>query len=107
MKITIKVTPEAMFLLHKIILAECQKVAYQRQMKVKLSIMQELFQSLSNRCIAYTSNPNGKERVLTLKYYQADCLFDILCSRLNGRLYGSYELNTMELIKNELHQKLM
>lgn len=105
MKITIKVTPEALFLLHGVINNMRQKIAKSREERVRLSIIQELFQILTSRCIAYTNNTNGKPRTLTLKYYQADCLCRVLCCF--SQKLGIYEQNKIDLIKNELHQKLM
>lgn len=105
MKITIKTDPETLFLLHKIILDECQMIANNTGRKSGKSMRIEIFEILARRCITYSANPNGKKLNITLKYHLANLVYEIL-SDLRLSL-GIYEANKMEMLKNELHLKLL
>lgn len=105
MKVTIKTDPETLFLLHKIILDQCQMIANDRARRSGKSMRIELFEILSRRCIVYSSNPNGKNLSLSLKFHLANLIYDILADlRLS---LGIYEANKLEMLKNELHRKLL
>lgn len=105
MKITLKVDPETLFIIHKIALDQCQMIADSIGRKTGKSMRIELFTQLSQRCIAYSANANGKKLSLTLKYHLASLLFDLISDlRLS---VGFYEGNKLELLKTELHQKLI
>lgn len=105
MKITLKLEPETLFIIHKIALDQCQMIAESIGRKTEKSMRIELFTTLSQRCITYSSNANGKILSLTLKYHLASLLFDLI-SDLRLSL-GVYEGNKIELLKTELHQKLI
>lgn len=104
MKITIKIDPETLFLLHKIIAQESQMIATTRARRSGKSMRLELFSQLSQKCISYTAKQNGKKLSLTLKYHLADLVLDIV-SDLQYSL-GVYENNKLEILKNELHKML-
>lgn len=108
MKISVKLAPETLFLVHKVLLDEIQtKPADTRAKKALKSILIELFNVFVKKCISYGNNPNGKSRMVNLKYYQADKLCDILCSLLQSASFGMNEYNKLDMLKNELHQKLL
>lgn len=75
--------------------------------KIQKSIRWELFQRLSNACMTYTANPNGKARTITMNYHLADRLHDDIVFTLMQNALGFYESNQLEKLKNELHQKLL
>lgn len=105
MKVTIKIDPETLSLLHRIILDECQMIANNIGRKTGKSMRVELFEIISRKCIAYTTNPNGKKMTITLKYHLASLVLDIVSDRIWS--LGIYESNKLELLKNDLHQKLL
>lgn len=108
MIISVKLAPETLFLVHKVLLDEIQtKPADTRAKKALKSILIELFNVFVKKCISYGSSPNGKSRTVNLKYYQADKLCDILCSLLQSTSFGMNEYNKLDMLKNELHQKLL
>lgn len=101
MKITIKIDPETLFLIHRLIRDKGNAAT----LKYHKSVLTELFEIFSRKCIAYTGNANGKPRTLNLRYHLAQEVFSILCEKsLN---IGLYERNKLEIFKNELHQKLL
>ncbi len=104
MKINVKTDPETLFLIHRLIRDECQVHASGRLRRSGKSMRLELFTQLSQRCINYSCNPSGKQISLTLKYHLANLLYEVLCSAGN---FGVYEANKIEMLKNELHQKLL
>lgn len=104
MKINVKTDPETLFLLHRIIRDRCQELATDRVRRSGKSMRIELFSQLSQRCLNYSCNPNGKQISLTLKYHLANLLYEVLCSAGN---FGVYEANKIEMLKNELHLKLL
>lgn len=106
MKITFKIEPETLFLVQKIMLYKTQHVPKNKSEKVRKSIELELFQKLSKKCISYTDNTNGKARSITLKYHLADALLQNLLHQKDLFL-PTYEANKLEMLKNELHQKLL
>lgn len=107
MKISITTEPVTLFLLQKITLHKTQRIARVRSDKILLSQQQELFQMLSNKCINYTGNANGKPRKLTIKYHLASVLLDITVNTISDRILPLYEHNKLEIFKNNLHQKLI
>ena len=107
MKISVKLAPETLFLVHKILLNEIQTPSDTRDKKVLKSILIELFNVFVKKCISYGNSPNGRSRTVNLKYYQADKLCDILCSLLQSASFGMNEYNKLDMLKNELHQKLL
>lgn len=105
MRLKIKLDPETLFLLQKIILDQSQMIAQTRQAKESKSMKIELFEILSKRCIAYSLNPNGKSLNVTLKYHLANLVYEIL-SDLRFSFGGIYEANKLDMFKNQLHQLL-
>lgn len=105
MKITIKIDPETLFLLHKVILEQTQMIANNVSAKVAKSMRIELFEILVKRCITYTSKADGKKMSLTIRYHLAEMLYKILCD-LHYSM-GVYEANKLDMFKNQLHQKLL
>lgn len=106
-KIKIKISPEALFLIQKMENKYANFTPTHRLGKVQKSIRWELFQRLSSACISYSNNPNGKARTLTMSYHLADRLYDDIVFTLSQNALGFYESNMLELLKNELHQKLL
>jgi len=106
MKISLTIDPETLFILHSIIVKECQMIANNRIQRSGKSMRVELFEVLSKRCITYSSHRNGKKTTLTLKYHLASLVYDIV-SDLQFSFGGIYEQNKLEMFKNELHQKLL
>lgn len=105
MKITLKTDPETLFLLHRIVLEQSQQPVVGR--RSGKSMIVELFEIMSKRCIAYTSNPNGKQRTLVLRYHLADKLLELITDTIVKRYYGTYEHNKLEIFKNQLHQEVL
>jgi hypothetical protein len=105
MKINQKIDPETLFILHKILLAQCQGLAHGIAAKSFKSMKVELFSILTQKCVSYTSNATGKKLGLSLKYHLAALLYEILIEKKYSPL-GVYEANKIEMLKNELHQKL-
>ncbi len=106
-KIKLKIPPETLFLLQKITLTYKQIQGKDKTGKIAQSIREELFEKLSRSCITYTGNPNGKARELTLRYYLANQIYNDILFTLEQRVFGFYEANKLEILKNELHQKLL
>ena len=106
MKLTIKTDPETLFLLHKIILDSAQMIADNRARRAGKSMRVELFETISKRCITYTSNPNGKDLTITLKYHLASLVYDIL-EDLKFSYGGIYEANKLDMFRNQLHKLLL
>lgn len=105
MKITVKTDPETLFLLHKIVNAQCQMIADSIGRKTGRSMRMELFSILTQRCFSYSQNANGKKLQLTLKYHLAALLYELVTD--HNKFSGIYENNKIEMFKNELHQKLL
>ena len=105
MNVSIKIDPETLFLLHKIISKSAQMIANTRVQKAEKSMRVELFGIISKRCITYSTNPKGKSLTLTLKYHLADIIWNILDAVQWS--YGMYEFNKIEMLKNQLHQILL
>ncbi|MGP1501917.1 MAG: hypothetical protein ACTTJM_09075 [Bergeyella cardium] len=105
MKTKIKITPETLFLAHRIVRDACRCIARTREEKVRKSIFEELFKILTSRCFTYTNNPNGRELSLTLKFYQMDALFNCLIIANTSEI-GFYEKNKLDMLKNKIHQLL-
>lgn len=105
MNISIKIDPETLFLLHKVVLEETQMRANDRARRVAKSMRMELFAMISKRCITYSNNQNGKKMSINFKYYQAD----LVCKILDDMNYsfGIYEANKLDMLRNQLHQKLV
>lgn len=106
MKISLKIDPETLFILHNIIVKESQMIANNRAQRSGKSMRVELFEVICKRCITYSSNRNGKKITLTLKYHLASLIYDIL-SDFQFSFGGIYEQNKLEMFKNDLHQKLL
>lgn len=108
MIISVKLAPETLFLVHKVLLYEIQtNPAYTRTKKALKSILIELFNVFVKKCISYGNSPKGRSRTVNLKYYQVDKLCDILCSLLQSPYFGINEYNKLDMLKNKLHQKLL
>lgn len=105
--IKIKIPPETLFLLHKIENQYSNLTAISSTEKIQKSIRQELFRKLTTSCMNYTKNPNGKPRTIELNYHLAHRLYDDIFFTLEQRVFGFYEANLLEMLKNELHQKLL
>lgn len=104
MKISLKIDPETLFLLHKIANEQCQIIANNIGRKSTKSMRIELFTLLTQRCFSYQLNPNGKKLQFTLKYHLAALLYELVTE--NNRFSRIYESNKIEIFKNDLHQKL-
>lgn len=107
MKTSFKIDPQTLFIIQKMALARTQVVAKSSLDRFNLSLVNELFQTLSKKCISYTANPNGKERKISLKYHMAYVLLQILCEELQRKYLPPYEHNRIDMLKNDLHKKLM
>lgn len=105
MKINLKLAPDTLTIVHKIACDEWHRC---NSSKFDKSLRGELWEILSKKCIAYTNNPNGKPRTISLRYHLAcvlqDCINDFL---LRNPRFGTYEYNKLIMLKNELHQKLL
>lgn len=105
MKITLKLDPDTLAIVHKIACDEWHRC---NSSKFDKSLRAELWEILSKKCIAYTNNPNGKPRTISLRYHLAivlqDCTADFL---LRNPRFGTYEYNKIIMLKNDLHQKLL
>lgn len=105
MKIKIKTEPETLFLLHNVVLQHSQFSLTGRSSGKSMII--ELFEVLSKKCISYSTNANGKKRDLELRFHLAEKLLELTKTKILERSLGIYELNKLEIFKNELHQKLI
>lgn len=106
MKISLKLDPDTLAITHKII---CDEYNSCNADKFEKSLRAELWEILSKKCIAYTNNPNGKPRAISLRYHLAlifqDCINDFLLVKI--KRFGTYEYNKLIMLKNDLHQKLL
>ncbi len=102
MKISIKIKPETLVLLQRIILISCQ-VANDR---FSQSLRSELWEAVTKKCINYTQKPDGKCKKISLRYHLAHTL--LVCGRefLQHRSLDAYEENQLQSLLNELDQKL-
>lgn len=102
MKVSIKIKPETLVLLQRIILISCQ-VANDR---FSQSLRSELWEVLTKKCINYTQRPDGKGKKISLRYHIAHTL--LVCGRefLQHRGLDAYEENQLQSLLNELDQKL-
>lgn len=107
MKITFKIAPDILFFIQKMALKRTQQVTKSSLDKFNLSLVKELFEILSKKCISYTSNHNGKDQKISLKYHTAYVLLQILLEEIKCNYLPPYEQNKLEILKNELHQKLL
>ncbi|WP_139422997.1 hypothetical protein [Chryseobacterium mulctrae] len=105
MKTKLKIEPETLFLLHTVVLQQSQFSLTGRNSGKSMII--ELFEILSKKCIAYSTNANGKKRDLELRFHLAEKLLELTKTKLSDRSLGIYENNKLEIFKNELHQKLI
>ncbi len=103
MKITIKIDPETLFLLQRISLERSQF----KTRNIGKSMRIELFEILSRKCIAYSTNPNGKPRTIELRFHLAAQLLEDVKNAINYDDSGTFEMNKLEIFKNQLHQKLL
>lgn len=57
---------------------------------------------------AVLHEPNGKKFKMNFVYYLANKLYDFICHQLQYNVsLGIYERNKIELLRNQLHQKLL
>lgn len=103
MKISIKIDPETLFLLHKIIGQENNKTLGRNTGK---SMLVELFEKLTKACIAYTGNANGKKRTLELRYHLAEKLTCEII-KASERDLPPDELAKLEIFKNQMYPQLL
>ncbi|MGV4413852.1 hypothetical protein [Chryseobacterium sp. T1] len=81
-------------------------MAQNRSQRSDKSMKVELFEIVSKRCISYSLNPNGKKMNMTLKYHLANLIYEILSEKTKP--YGGiYEVNKLDMFKNQLHQQLL
>ncbi|AZB17593.1 hypothetical protein EG352_07340 [Chryseobacterium indologenes] len=91
------------------VMSELDKVVFnglKRNLKTIVSICVELREKLLKKAIS--TRMNKKAFKLKLKYYMAEALFNYLVEFdiYFDALPGSYEGNTLTLVKNQLHQQL-
>lgn len=96
-----------MVIVQKILLNETQKHSISQASRFKKSMRTELFEQFSRACITYSTNPNGKARTMTLRTHLAQSLLELVTDYITIRYLGTYELNVLEMFKNQLHQKLL
>lgn len=106
MKINLKLHPDTLVIVHKIAVNEYHKC---NSSKFDKSLRAELWEILSKKCIAYTNNPNGKPRTISLRYHLASTLQECIDNSLlvNMRAIGTYEYNKLIMLQNDLYQKLL
>ena len=58
---------------------------------------------------AILQDENKKSLKLSLPYYFASVMYDFICDQLqfNVVAFGTYERNKIEILRNQLHQKLL
>lgn len=66
MKITLKLDPDTLSIAHRIAVDEYNRCITSKYDK---SLRAELWEVLSKKCIAYTNNPNGKPRTISIRYH--------------------------------------
>ncbi|SHK69464.1 hypothetical protein [Epilithonimonas mollis] len=106
MKITIKIDPESLFLVQSILVLKRSIFARTLEEKVNQSMTLELFEMVTKKCFAYSLSRNGKNISFQLKFHLAKLLFDLITNQ-NKTAFGHYEQNKLEILKNDLHQKLV
>lgn len=106
MKVSVKISPETLVIVQKILLGETHKYTITRDSKFKKSMYTELFEQFSRACLNYSTNPNGKYRTLTIRYHLAESLLELITRFILIGNLGTYELNLLERFKNQIHQKL-
>lgn len=104
-KIKVAFTPLQLSLLHQMLLNDCQKRPTTELEKVIKSIKIELFEIFAKKCINYATNPNGKNKIMELKYHQLYIIYDIITKYQNQ--FSIHEQNTLELLKPKIHQNLL
>lgn len=107
MKITLKIQPETLFLIHRLVLDKSQTYVWDIGRKVAKSMQIELFETLARSCIIYQANPNGKPRKVTLRYHLVNQLYETILEVVDHPSLGIYERTKLDQLKNELHQKLL
>ena len=87
MIISVKLAPETLFLVHKVLLDEIQtKPADTRAKKALKSILIELFNVFVKKCISYGNSPNGR----TEKYREAGISWWDYCGPMLVNSYPTY-----------------
>lgn len=108
MKIPLKIPPETLFLIHRLVLDRAEKISiFEPAKKIQKSMLIEIFQILVKSCANYSSNPNGKPRKLTLRYHLAHQLYETILEVINHPSLGIYERTKLDQLKNDLHRKLL
>ena len=108
MKIPLKIPPETLFLIHRLVLDRAEKISiFEPTKKIQKSMLHEIFETLARSCVTYHANPNGKPRKLTLRYHLANQLYEMLIEQINNPKLGIYERNKLDLFKNDLHRLLL
>lgn len=106
MKITIKLDPETLHLMHRLILDKCQMIDYGIPARCGKSMLVELWEIFSKKCISYNVNPNGKDRSLSLRYHLVNEMYELLLAEINHPSLGVYECNKLDILKNKIHPLL-
>ena len=105
MKITFKIDPETLHLVHRIVLGKCQKIV-STDRPCKKSMHVELWEIFSKKCISYNVNPNGKDRSISLRYHLVNEMYELLLTEINRPSLGVYERNKLDILKNKIHPLL-
>lgn len=110
MKVKLKIDPETLYLVFGVVRTlNFNEITRTRTRadKIRKSMHQELFEMLSKRMVNYSANPNGKLREFEIRYHLASEILNIITNDINYSGIGINEANKLEILKNQLHQKLL
>ena len=109
MKVTIKIDSDTLFLLKAcfdLYRKNDTSHAKTREEKSNMYLFFDLRNIFAKKAISH--DENRKNLKLTLQYYFASVLYDFICDQLQYNVaFGTYERNKIELLRNQLHQKLL
>ncbi len=110
MKITIKIDSDTLFLLKACFdLYRKNDISHTktREEKSNMYLFFELRNIMAKKALLH--DENKKSLKLSLPYYFASVMYDFICDQLqfNVVAFGTYERNKIEILRNQLHQKLL
>lgn len=109
MKITMKTDSDTLFLLKACFdLYRKNDISHAktREQKSAMYLFFELRAVFTRKAVSCTGNTQTHR--ISLPYYLANIMYDFICDQLTyNEALGVYERNKIEILRNELHQKLL
>ena len=109
MKITIKIDSDTLFLLKACFdLYRKNDISHTktREEKSNMYLFFELRKIFELKAVS--QEKTDKKFRMSFPYYLANKLYDFICHMLQyNEAFGTYERNKIELLRNDLHQKLL